>query len=343
MSQYILIKKLNVQNANAIAGLTYGFPAITNFLGFAHALSRKLPASLNVNLGGVVVISHKNQVHARQPKGWGDYVFALTRNPLCKKVKSNADLYDKKGNLKTASINEEGRMNMQISLLVEVKGLIVADTLTETDLKAHLKRLIPMLRLAGGQILGFEACELLNTEEQQAYALRRLMPGFVLMDRHEYLAAHFEQRKAEQDDVCLFDAWCDFATLTYRANPSEHQQTEDTVEAEQAIVKANWEYVPKPNAGYLVPIATGFCAISPLYEAGEVANVRDNTVPVTFAETAYSVGEWQSVHRLHHIETALWRYTDNHPWYIATTNELKQPIIEPDFIDSEAAFNPDNY
>ena len=74
MSQYILIKKLNVQNANAIAGLTYGFPAITNFLGFAHVLSRKLPASLKVNLGGVVVISHKNQVHARQPKGWGDCV-----------------------------------------------------------------------------------------------------------------------------------------------------------------------------------------------------------------------------------------------------------------------------
>ena len=34
MSQYVLIKKLNVQNANAIAGLTYGFPAITNFLSF---------------------------------------------------------------------------------------------------------------------------------------------------------------------------------------------------------------------------------------------------------------------------------------------------------------------
>lgn len=330
MSQYILIKKLNVQNANAIAGLTYGFPAITNFLGFAHALSRKLPASLNVNLGGVVVISHKNQVHARQPKGWGDYVFALTRNPLTHQGK-------------TAPINEEGRMNMQISLLVELKGLVAGDTLTETDLKAHLKRLIPTLRLAGGQILGLEACELLNTEEQQAYALRRLMPGFVLMDRHEYLAAHFEQRKTEQDDVCLFDAWCDFAILTYRANPSEHQQTEDTVEAEQAIVKANWEYVPKPNAGYLVPIATGFCAISPLYDAGEVANVRDNTVPVTFAETAYSVGEWQSVHRLHHIEAALWHYTDNHPWYIATTNEFNNPIIEPDFIDSEAAFYPDNF
>ncbi|RZF90708.1 type I-F CRISPR-associated protein Csy2 [Pseudoalteromonas sp. CO302Y] len=329
MSQYLLIKKLNVQNANAIAGLTYGFPAITNFLGFAHALSRKLPANLNVNLGGVMVISHKNQVHAQQPKGWGDYAFALTRNPLTHQGK-------------TAPINEEGRMNMQISLLVEIKGLVAGDTLTETELKAHLNQLIPTLRLAGGQIIGFEACDLLNTEKQQAYALRHLMPGFVLMDRHEYLASHFEQLKIEQADACLFDAWCDFATLTYCANPNEGQQIEDNDEPEAAITKAQWNYIAKPNAGYLVPIATGFCAISPLYGAGEVANVRDKKVPVTFAETAYSVGEWQSVHRLHHIETALWRYTENHPWYIATTNEFSQPIIEPDFIESEAAFHPDN-
>ena len=42
---------------------------------------------------------------------------------------------------------------MQLSLLIELKGLVAGDTLTETELKAHLKRLIPTLRLAGGQIL----------------------------------------------------------------------------------------------------------------------------------------------------------------------------------------------
>lgn len=330
MSQYVLIKKLNVQNANAIAGLTYGFPAITNFLGFAHALSRKLPSTLNVHLGGVVVVSHKNQVHARQPKGWGDFVFALTRNPLTHQGK-------------TAPINEEGRMNMQVSLLVEVKGLVAGDTLTEFELKAQLNQLIPTLRLAGGQILGFESCELLNTEEKQAYAVRRLMPGFVLIDRHEYLAEHYEQLKAEQDDACLFDAWCDFAQLTYRASQTESEQVEENRDIEATAIKAQWSYVAKPKPGYLVPIATGYCAISPLYTSGEVANVRDNTVPVTFAETAYSVGEWLSVHRLQNIETALWHYADNHPWYIATTSNFIQPIIEPDFINGEAAFNPDNF
>ncbi|WP_205619382.1 type I-F CRISPR-associated protein Csy2 [Salinivibrio socompensis] len=32
MAQYLLLKHIEVQNANAIAGLTYGFPAITHFL-----------------------------------------------------------------------------------------------------------------------------------------------------------------------------------------------------------------------------------------------------------------------------------------------------------------------
>ena len=42
MNQYILLNRIKVQNANAIAGFTWGFPAITHFLGFSHNLSRKL-------------------------------------------------------------------------------------------------------------------------------------------------------------------------------------------------------------------------------------------------------------------------------------------------------------
>ena len=42
MSQYLVLSHIDTQNANSIAGLTWGFPAITQFLGFTHALSRKL-------------------------------------------------------------------------------------------------------------------------------------------------------------------------------------------------------------------------------------------------------------------------------------------------------------
>lgn len=316
MSQYLLLKKVSVQNANSIAGLTYGFPAITNFLGFAHALSRKLPKNLAVDLGGVAVISHKNTVHARQPKGWGDYVFALSRNPLTHQGK-------------TAPINEEGRMHMQISLLIEVNGLIAGDTETKEQLIAHVKQIVPALRLAGGQITQIESIELTPLNEEQK-TLRKLMPGFALIDRSDYLVEHFNRQKAINDNACLFDAWCDFSQLKFKAETIINEDEQETEALETVNKKANWHYVAKPNSGYLVPINTGYCAISPIYDAGEVSNVRDSTVPTAFAESAYSVGEWKSIHNIKNIEITLWRYEHQYPWYVAKTISFEDEIVEPD-------------
>lgn len=327
MNHYLLLKKIDVQNANAIAGLTYGFPAVTNFLGFAHALSRKLTQKMAVSLGGVAVISHRNTVHARQPSGRGDYVFALTRNPLTPQ-----------GN--TAPINEEGRMSMQVSLLIEMEGILAGDKQTEQNLQVVLQRLIPTMRLAGGQITHVESYQILTSEDQQRRALRRLMPGFVLIDRHDYLASHFAQLQQQNPDSTLMDAWCDFATLKYRAIPLE---SEDITENGDGKQKALWEYQPKPGSGYLVPIATGYRAISKCYEPGEVANVRDTSVPVVFAEMAYSVGEWLSVHRLQDIQQGVWRYHYDFPWYLAKNEIFNEDMLEPDFIDENenTGFDPD--
>lgn len=332
MKHYLLLKKMDVQNVNAIAGLTYGFPAITNFLGFAHALSRKLSTQMAVSLGGVAVISHKNAVHARQPKGWGDYVFALTRNPLTPQ-----------GN--TAPINEEGRMSMQISLLIELEGVTAGDRDTAERLITELRGVVPTMRLAGGQITQVQAYDLLTSEQQQIQALRRLMPGFVLIDRRNYLAEHFAELQKTKPEATLMDAWCDFAMLSYRATPQDREEMSPEGESK---IKANWEYQPKPNAGYLVPIASGYCAISDCYPPGKVANVRDESVPVVFAETAYTVGEWLSVHRLQDIQQGIWNYHYDSPWYLTKGPMIDKPIVkddipEPDFINEteEMGFDPD--
>lgn len=317
MKHYILLKKIQVQNANAIAGLTYGFPAITNFLGFAHALSRKLSQILPVSLGGVSVVSHKNAVHARQPSGWGDYVFALTRNPLTPQ-----------GN--TAPINEEGRMSMLISLLIEVEGIQGGDKQTKQALLSELEKHVPAMRLAGGQITDIECYDVLTSEKEQTRALRRLMPGFVLVDRSEYLATYYAQLQQRDRSATILDAWCDFATLKYRATPLDKNESDVT---QDGTLKAEWNYISKPNTGYLVPISTGFYAISELYEPGQVDNVRDLSVSVTFAETAYSVGEWLSVHRLQQIHQGIWRYSFNFPWYLAKGTMVQESVPEPDFID----------
>lgn len=317
MSQYLLLHKVSVQNANAIAGLTYGFPAITNFLGFAHAFSRKLPAEQGVSLGGVAVISHQNLVHARQPKGWGDYVFALTRNPLTHQ-----------GN--TAPINEEGRLNMTVSLLIEITGLKAGDEENKEKLISNINNILPTLRLAGGQITDWGNISVTPTGEDEK-TLRKLMPAYVLRDRSDYLEEHYGDLKQEDKNACLFDAWCDFAALKYQAEKLETEQAEEE-ELEQNRIKANWHYVPKPKPGYLVPITTGYCAISPVYPGGEVEKVRDASVPVVFAEAAYSVGEWMSVHRPKSIAEVIWRYEHQHPWYVAKSKPFSQ---EADELDEE--------
>lgn len=315
MRSYVLLKKINVQNANTIAGLTYGFPAITNFLGFAHGLSRKLSNSLNVELGGVCIISHENQVRVVRPNGFGDSVFSLTRNPLTKKAE-------------TAPVNEEGRMNMQVSLLIEISGPDLAKENMLSDIKNKIFSFAQRMRLAGGQIISINSCELLLDNDSQKRAIRRLSPGVVLLDRSDYLEEHFKNLKKQRADASVFDAWCDFSKLKYRAVPFEGENRESKG-------KATWHYIPKPTIenpkpGYLVPIASGYYAVSELHNPGEVDCVRDKTVPVAFAEIAYSVGEWRGVCCIGDINNAVWKFSNKHPWYLAQTDSVKEDVLEPD-------------
>lgn len=307
--QYLLLERIKVQNANAISGMTYGFPGITNFLGFAHALSRNAEKeAIGVSFQGTAVICHGHQVHAKRPSEWADYTFALTRNPLTKDAK-------------TAPINEEGRMDMTVSLLIEIDGLSQGDRDKTEQVEQWASNLVPFLRLAGGQITTLNSAQIIAPSMQKV-ALRQLMPGFALIDKSDALASYFEQLKREQPDATLLDAWLDFYKLKYKATAREEDQ-----------IKADWDYVAKPAPGYLVPIVVGYKAISPLYEPGQVAGARDVGAPVSFVEAAHSIGQWQSVHRFKNIEEMAWRYSYESPWYIAKTSQLVQTeqAIEPDF------------
>ena len=102
----LVLPHLRIQNANAIGSpLTHGFPSITAFTGLMWALERKLAqAGVPLQLHGVGVVCHHHQEQVMQ-----GYVrsFNLTRNPV-----------DKDGS--TAAIVEEGRMHLQITLVLTV-------------------------------------------------------------------------------------------------------------------------------------------------------------------------------------------------------------------------------
>lgn len=309
MSSLIVLRRLRVENANAVAGLTWGFPAMTHFLGFAHALSRELSASHGLHIDACAVICHDHQNHAYS--SGHDYQLALTRNPLTREGK-------------TASFNEEGRMHMTVSLLLTCHGEIENGIYGQKSLARHLAQRCPTMRLAGGTIIetGDSALDISVIDwPESPRALRRLqwslMPGFVLRDRSAWLDEHYHTLLATDAQATRLDAWLDFAALKIRA------EVDDDVTPESGT-KAQWRTVPKPRPGYLVPLMTGWQRISPLYPPGAVANARDSEVPFAFTEAVYGIGEWCGLHRIRQLEDIFWRYCTTDTGYYCCGQEIPQ-------------------
>jgi len=384
MSQYILLKNIHVQNANAIAGFTWGFPAITHFLGFTHNLTRKLIDSKNyieLRFTGCAVISHKTQVHTyrpivESPKGSGKFLitepqFCQTRNPAYQHGE------EPKYKVGTPPVIEEGKMNMTVSLLISYEGYIGQNK--QDDFKKWLLKKCLLQRLAGGSILDIDAIEIydLGIEKEANTKLRvlkrALLPGFVLKDCADYLEEYYQTKCEDNDKAELLDAWLDFIELKQKARPKsnlilkaiekqkdpnlieiwlghlkqpyEKASIPDVVKALFAKIKtstelvkqwqdyceptdqtdADWEYLAKPKRGYLVPIMTGYKAISEVYNNQGVANTRDNKTDVCFVESVHSIGEWLSVHRIKNPEElaqCVWKYKPYEVgWYLCAQTD----------------------
>jgi len=299
MNGFLLLRNIHVENANAIAGQTWGFPAITHFLGFTHALQRKLAThefdDHQLIFKGCAVICHQLSPQTHQANSYAEHVFSLTRNPLTKEAKS-------------PSFVEEGRANMTVSLLIAIDDLCLSENETQA-FESHIQHIAQAQRLAGGTITAITKARLVNLKEgvdeqqqQVNFWLRTLLPGHVLVARPQLLAdhsenfAHLSPTENTQESPTLA-AWLDNSTLHRNANGSINS---------------------KPYQGWIRPITVGYKAISPLYEKGEVARSRDNQTPVQFVEYAYSLGEWLSPHRVDKIEQILWQYSTNteNGWYV---------------------------
>ena len=201
MSQYLLIEKIKVQNANAASGFTWGFPAITHFLGFSHNLNRRLQSNgelSNLALDGCAVVAHEQHVHTYKDG-------ATTRFSQYKTAQHLGLKFDK-GILKDPAINEEAKMNMTVSLLIPVEGYLGG---LHDLLKDFIKNACHIQRLAGGTVLSIVNVDIIDlaNEEQLKSVKRKLLPGFVLQDRSDYLAEHFSNLKEINPKAELLDSW----------------------------------------------------------------------------------------------------------------------------------------
>lgn len=314
MSHYLVLSFVDVQSANAIAGFTWGFPAVTSFLGFSHVLERKFNehshSGYKIEILGCSIVSNKIQQRVYE-KNWS-YHFIQSRT---------APLYG-------TGIVEEGKLNMTVSLVLDIQGSLPKTNDEIAAFEQEMLNVCYALRIAGGTILNIKQLKLISahpsndTSKVQRAIKSMVMPGFILKDRRGYLAEHHEQLVKNNPEASIFDAWLDFSALKYKA---ERVSDGD----EKISDKAQWNYVPKPQKGYLVPLMVGYKSISDLYEPGDVANVRDTTVPARFVEAVHSVGEWQGAHRIKDIQTYMWKYhyLDEH-WYLCQQNNPEVNSLE---------------
>ena len=316
MKAFLRLSRLKIENANAIAGLTYGFPAVTSFLGFTHALSRQLQKrEPHLKLGGCAIISHEQQIHTYQSSSWKDAVFCLSRNPLTKEGDP-------------APFIEEGKMHLTVSLLIECHFYeedFYDNFENREKFESQVKTLALQQRLAGGLITEIGEVDFIELPEDFEkkskiirQQMRKLLPGFLLVERSDWLKKHVKNAK-----VNLLDAWLDFIALKQAAKKPESEGLNTAESIDNKIpspLDAEWERIQKPEIGWLVPITTGYRAISALYPSGQVINVRDQHVPFQFVESVYTVGEWLSPHRIkENLPQIFWQYDSvdkESGWYL---------------------------
>ena len=310
MTQAILVlPHLRIQNANAIGSpLTHGFPSITAFTGLMWALERKLAqAGVPLRLHGVGVVCHQHQEQTTQ-----GYVrsFNLTRNPV-----------DKDGS--TAAIVEEGRMHLQITLVLSVSekrspGVPAALVQGNEALKDWAKKAddtVAAMRVAGGSVLPSRPAPgqrvrpwmaiVPDDPEAATKAFRRWrrqwLPGFALVGRDDLLAQRLQHLRSSQLDATLLDAWLHAARFNHQA--LSHEDGSYPPDG-----KVQWgDPLRAKGSGWIVPIPVGYAALeNTAHPAGRVRNARDASVPLRFVESVYSLGQWIGPHRLHSLQELLW-------------------------------------
>ena len=195
MKDILLIPNIKIHNANALSSpYTIGFPAMTAWLGFMHALERKLQNTefKGVKLTGIIVSCLELDLQIY--KGRGDYVNSIiaTSNPL-----------DKAG--KRPSFIEEARCDMEVTIAIECE-LGVIDYEKFTDLIDHK---LHTLKIASGDITSFKPSQHKEVDDNNPRELTRyLMSGFCLVTRQDLMQASMTEGKD------AIDAMLDYLKIT---------------------------------------------------------------------------------------------------------------------------------
>jgi len=300
MKKLLILPRLKIHNANALSSpYTIGFPAMTSWLGFTHALQRRLNKVSedfeDLQFNSTAVVCHEFNLQTYKGEGDFNYSIISTSNPLKKDGKRPSTI-------------EEARCHLTVSLLIEYSGIDQDDAL---EMKEVIPALLHRMKIASGDLMNVSLKpELIKirTQQETKQLMARLMPGFTLVERRDLMIDAMQKENLDGID----------ALLTYLTINSYCQEL-DTTEEEKA--KAEWTQSRK-HPGWLVPIATGFQGIC---EPAIVENQRHTAYPHRFAETVVTLGEFIMPTRVDQLDNILWHYADvSNNLYLCQQNQPYQ-------------------
>jgi CRISPR-associated protein Csy2 len=277
MTPYLLLPHMRIHNANALSSLlTVGVPAMTGWLGAVHALERKIKETDGwgtVRLLRTGISFHKTDLQVCRGPG-GNFYLAATANPLTE-------------NGERPPLIGEPRIHLEVSLLVELKG-VNGDN--EEQFLQAVRRFLPTLKMAGGDILSVGKIQLLYADQETPATIRKvlraLMPGYVLVERRDLMN---KEECSEKDSL---------ARLLYAL------QITYTAEKDETGKVLSWTS-SRAFRGWVVPISVGYRALTP---CGRVRNQRDPSLLHQFAENVITLGEFKMPYRFNTVDEILWQY-----------------------------------
>jgi len=275
MKNILLIPNIKIHNANALSSpYTIGFPAMSAWLGFMHALERKLHSTefMNVKFTGIIVSCL--ELDLQTYKGKGDYVNSIvaTSNPL-----------DKAG--KRPSFIEEARCDMEVTIAIECE----TDVIDYEKFTHLIDNKLHTMKIASGDITSFKPSQHKEINNNNPRELTKyLMPGFCLVNRQDLMQASMNDGKD------AIDAMLDYLKTT----------TDIEVDENHKVTRSK---AYKKEEGWIVPIAVGYQGISDL---GLLKNTRDETTPHRFAESVVTLCEFKMPYRFDTVDEMIWRYQE---------------------------------
>lgn len=296
MPSYIILKHITVQKANAIAGLTYGFPSVGSFLGFVHALSRKL-ASQDYSLDGVSILHHSSSIDTYQNE-FHDYKFVQQKYP--------PHVINRSGKTEDSPIVQEAKMQLDVSLVMRINN---SPYITDgVELSKCTREMVFMMRLSGGNIISIEDCVYCEDDTEMLKEVRRLQPFAALSDRSELYVNELTS-DAEMDRIKTFMEFC---KSEYKSEYIEKDST-------------GLQILKERHGENLVPCHFGYKAISEIFcnegKDGKV-HLRNGNYNGVFVEPVHSIAEWvKSPHKFQEYfkedaSKVFWKFHNEGSYYL---------------------------